>query len=78
LTQKPKLYNYKHEEFYLLGYNAVQSVESQTTFLRNISPPASRLKRKPRKKPVWGRQQVKLELFITTAVRTSDPTQLRV
>jgi hypothetical protein len=25
-----------YEEFYLLGYNAVQSVENQTTFRRNI------------------------------------------
>jgi hypothetical protein len=29
------------EEFYLLGYNAVQSVESQPTVLRNIPPPFS-------------------------------------
>jgi hypothetical protein len=29
------------EEYYLLGYNAVQSVESQPTFRRNISPPFS-------------------------------------
>jgi hypothetical protein len=26
------------EEFYLVGYNAVQSNESQTTFRRDISP----------------------------------------
>jgi hypothetical protein len=29
-----------YEEFYLLGYNYVQSVESQPTFRRNISPPS--------------------------------------
>jgi hypothetical protein len=29
------------EEFYLLGYNAAQSVESQQTFRTNIVPPSS-------------------------------------
>jgi hypothetical protein len=29
------------EEFYLLGYNAVKSVECQPTFRRNMSPPSS-------------------------------------
>jgi hypothetical protein len=28
-----------YEEFFILGYNAVFSVESHPTFLRNISPP---------------------------------------
>jgi hypothetical protein len=40
----------KDEEFCLLGYNALQSGESQTTFLRNISPPYSRSKNRPSKK----------------------------
>jgi hypothetical protein len=38
------------EEYYVLGYNAVQFVESQLTFRRNISPPSSGSKHKPRKK----------------------------
>jgi hypothetical protein len=39
-----------HEEFYLLGFNAVQSVVSQPTFRRNISPPSSESKNMPSKK----------------------------
>jgi hypothetical protein len=30
-----------YEEFCLLGYNAVQFVESQTAFLKNVTPPSS-------------------------------------
>jgi hypothetical protein len=45
------------EELHLLGYNAVQSGESQRTFRRNISPPSSRFKSKPRKKSAWSRRQ---------------------
>jgi hypothetical protein len=40
-----------HEEYYLLGYNAVYSAESQPTFRRNISLPFSGLKNKPSKIP---------------------------
>jgi hypothetical protein len=29
------------EEYHLLGYNAVQSIESQVTFQSNILPPSS-------------------------------------
>jgi hypothetical protein len=35
------------EEYYLLGHNAMQSVESQLTFRRNMFPPSSWLKNKP-------------------------------
>jgi hypothetical protein len=41
------------EEYYLLGYNTMKSVESQATFRRNISPPSSRSKNKPSKKQAW-------------------------
>jgi hypothetical protein len=40
-----------YEEFYLLGYNAVQSAESQQMFWRNRSPPSLGSKKKPSKKP---------------------------
>jgi hypothetical protein len=38
------------EELYLLGYNAMHSVESQPTFRRNMSPPSSGSKNKPSNK----------------------------
>jgi hypothetical protein len=40
------------EDFYLLGYNAVKSTESQPAFQTNMSPPSSGSKNKPSKKPV--------------------------
>jgi hypothetical protein len=43
----------KNEEYYLLGYNAVQSVKCQPTFRRNISPPSSGSKNKLSKKAAW-------------------------
>jgi hypothetical protein len=42
-----------YEEYHHLGYNAVQSVDSQPTFRRNISPPSSGPKHKPSKKATW-------------------------
>jgi hypothetical protein len=44
-----------YEEFHLLGYNAVCSVESQTTFRSNISPPSLWSKNKLSKKPARNR-----------------------
>jgi hypothetical protein len=38
------------EEYHLLGYNAMWSVESQPTFRRNISPPSSGSRNKLSKK----------------------------
>jgi hypothetical protein len=40
-----------YAEFYLLGHNAMYSVESQPTFRRNLSPPSSGSKNKLSKKP---------------------------
>jgi hypothetical protein len=40
-------------EFYLLGYNALQSIDSQLTYRRNMSPASSEPKNKPRKNPAW-------------------------
>jgi hypothetical protein len=82
---------------YLLGYNAVKSVEIQLTFRENISLPSSD-SNKPSKKPAWKQVPINLEdgsdmfvgwlstdykalyprrqqLFITTAVRTSNPDE---
>jgi hypothetical protein len=48
-------------------------------FQRNMSPPSSESKHKPTKKQHESRWQAELpedKLFITTAVRTSNPTQI--
>jgi hypothetical protein len=41
----------RYEELYLLGYNAMLSVENQHTFRRNMSPSSSGSKNRRRKKP---------------------------
>jgi hypothetical protein len=51
LHHPPMKTNIKHKEFHLLGYNMMQSVESQQKIRRNISPPSSGSKNKPSKKP---------------------------
>jgi hypothetical protein len=38
-----------YEEYYLLGYNAVYSIESEQTFRGNKSPQSSGSKNKPNK-----------------------------
>jgi hypothetical protein len=42
-----------YEEYYLLGYKAVQSVESQPKFRKTISPPVFGSKNKASEKPAW-------------------------
>jgi hypothetical protein len=42
-------HNCGYEDFCLLGYNAVHFVESKLTFQKNMSPPSSGSKNKPRK-----------------------------
>jgi hypothetical protein len=49
-------HSYGYEYYYLPGYSAFYSVESQPTFRRNISPPSSRWKNKPIKKQTAWKQ----------------------
>jgi hypothetical protein len=63
-------HSYVYEEFYLLGYNTLQSVESQPTFRRKIVTPSSRLKSKPNKKLARSRQQSKLWMKATCYFET--------
>jgi hypothetical protein len=62
------------EEYYLLGYNAVQSVESRPTFRRNLSSPSSGSKNKPIKKPVWKQVASRPQLRTTQNYIPEDRT----
>jgi hypothetical protein len=46
-------HNGGYEEYYLLGYNAMYSVESQPMFRRDMSPPSWGPKYKQSKKAAW-------------------------
>jgi hypothetical protein len=61
-----------YEVFCLLVYKATQSVESQPTCRRNMSP-SSEMKSKPSKKPVWTRN---LKINVTCSFENSFGFQL--
>jgi hypothetical protein len=52
----------KDEEFCLLRYNALQSVEIKPPFWKNMSPLFLELKSEPSKKPVPSKQQANFAL----------------
>jgi hypothetical protein len=54
----------QRKNFCLLGYNAMQSVESQQTFRRNMSPPSSGSKNKPSKKTEWKHVESRIRLIL--------------
>jgi hypothetical protein len=60
----------KFEEYHLLGYSTVQSVECQPTFRRNISPLSSGSKNKPSKisaqKHIASRALLKMEAICSS------------
>jgi hypothetical protein len=84
------LIKYWNKEYYLLRYNAVQPFEIQPTFRRKMSSSGS--KNKPVNKRAWkqlasiarrltfnGLHSVisqNIALFMTTSVRTSNPTNI--
>jgi hypothetical protein len=53
--------NYDKKELHLLRYNALQSVQSQPMFRRNMSLPSSGSKNKSSKKPGTTRHAVHLK-----------------
>jgi hypothetical protein len=56
-----------------MGYNAVYSVDSKPKFRRNITPPSSGLKNKPRKKPARIRLQVCYLLQVGSLIYDTIP-----
>jgi hypothetical protein len=46
------------EEFHIVGYNAMKSVEIQSTIRRKMSPSSSESKSEPSKNPVWSKLQL--------------------
>jgi hypothetical protein len=65
--------------FFLLGYNAVQSLESQLTFQRIMSPPTSGLKDQPRNIPARSRQQAtELSLLLVIIIIISTFCKLKM
>jgi hypothetical protein len=65
--------NQNFEEFHLLGYNTVQPGESQRTFRSNTS--MSPLKHYLTLTGLYGFISLMMDLFITTALRTSNTYQ---
>jgi hypothetical protein len=65
------------EEYYLLQYNAVQSVESLTTLWKGISPLFFPPKRQLTINGLHGFIYQKLVLFVITILRNSNPRPVR-
>jgi hypothetical protein len=59
------------EEFDLLEYNAVQSIESQLTFRRNMSSPSSGSKNNPSKRPFCS-SFLLIQHFLQSALTSSQ------
>jgi hypothetical protein len=52
-----------YEEYYLLGYNVMWSIESQPTLRRNISPPSSGLRISQARNQLESRRQADRTCF---------------
>jgi hypothetical protein len=60
-----------YEEFTILGFKALQSVESQLMFRRKMSPPFSGSKNKPRKRPGGKHNSFILKMEATCSIERS-------